>query len=363
MLIYVIDLTEEYLKKQDQTILDLLVYKMNCQFGTGNFIISPYRGTFITREAANVTNLNFCKDLTSELNLKSFQNYDSETTSKEFGKKIKDDGEYNVQIEKLYNGEIDKIDFDFDYNYEEGEPLHRLHFILQKEIIDEDIYFIGGIQDITEEQKHEQELININNALNLLIKESNHRIKNNLSILLKSISLEKRVNKNNLEEIIEKIEIIESMVIFHSLLYKGPTSKEVFILEYFIDFAEKTKDVYPASKEINYKIDTEKDFKVSADKIMPLSLIVNELITNTAKYAFENYEVENKEIYSSINKKDNICEIIYRNNGKGLDEDFNPKQTSGLGWIIINSLVEQLNGDYKVYNNNGMCFELIFPLN
>ena len=108
MLIYVIDLTEEYLKKQDQTILDLLVYKMNCQFGTGNFIISPYRGTFITREAANVTNLNFCKDLTSELNLKSFQNYDSETTSKEFRKKIKDDGEYNIQIEKLYNGEIDK---------------------------------------------------------------------------------------------------------------------------------------------------------------------------------------------------------------------------------------------------------------
>ena len=108
------------------------------------------------------------------------------------------------------------------------------------------------------------------------------------------------------------------MVIFYSLLYKGPTSKEVFILEYFIDFAEKTKDVYPASKEINYKIDTEKDFKVSADKIMPLSLIVNELITNTAKYAFENYEVENKEIYSSINKKDNICEIIYRDNGKEL---------------------------------------------
>lgn len=91
----------------------------------------------------------------------------------------------------LFACKLDKMDRVFDYNFEDGEELRRLHFIIQKELIDGEIYFLAGVQDITDEYKRQNELIKANDSLNLLIKESNHRIKNNLNILLRYISLEK----------------------------------------------------------------------------------------------------------------------------------------------------------------------------
>ncbi len=365
-LIYVIDVTAEYLKKQDNAISDMLVSKMNIEFGTGNFVISPERGTLFTPEVENVANIHHCKNYVSQLGFyKSFDDVTSEEIFEEFRSNIIDNGEYDEDIKKLYSGEIDKMDHTFDYNFAEGEELRRMHYILQKEIIDGDIYFIGGIQDITEEYKREQELIRLNNSLNLLIKESNHRIKNNLNILLRSISLEKRINNDNFEEVINKMELrIQSLNLFHTLLYTGPSSDEVWIMKYFIDFAKKIYDVYPTvSDEVIFTSADDGDFMISADKIIPLSLITNELIINSLKYAFEDYDVENKIIHGAIYKKDNCCEIIYKDNGKGLKKDFNPTESSGLGWIIIDALVNQLNGDYDIYNDDGFCFKLKFPLN
>ena len=101
---------------------------------------------------------------------------------------------------------------------------------------------------------------------------------------------------------------------------------------------------------------------VSADKIVPLSLITNELLTNSIKHAYVDFPINRKMIHGAIYKKDNCCEILYRDNGIGVPDDFNPKETSGLGWVIINALVDQLKGKYEVYKDDGMCFRLTFPL-
>ncbi len=247
--------------------------------------------------------------------------------------------------------------------FEDGEELRRLHFIIQKELIDGEIYFLAGVQDITDEYKRQNELIKANDSLNLLIKESNHRIKNNLNILLRYISLEKRLNKDNLAEVINKMEFrIKSLDLFHNLLYTGPSSDEVLIMEYFKNFAITLTDVYPTYDDIVFTSEDDSDFMVSADKIVPLSLITNELLTNSIKHAYVDFPINRKMIHGAIYKKDNCCEILYRDNGIGVPDDFNPKETSGLGWVIINALVDQLKGKYEVYKDDGMCFRLTFPL-
>lgn len=263
----------------------------------------------------------------------------------------------------LFACKLDKMDRVFDYNFEDGEELRRLHFIIQKELIDGEIYFLAGVQDITDEYKRQNELIKANDSLNLLIKESNHRIKNNLNILLRYISLEKRLNKDNLAEVINKMEFrIKSLDLFHNLLYTGPSSDEVLIMEYFKNFAITLTDVYPTYDDIVFTSEDDSDFMVSADKIVPLSLITNELLTNSIKHAYVDFPINRKMIHGAIYKKDNCCEILYRDNGIGVPDDFNPKETSGLGWVIINALVDQLNGEYEVYKDDGMCFRLTFPL-
>ena len=184
-----------------------------------------------------------------------------------------------------------------------------------------------------------------------------------MNILLRYISLEKRLNKDNLAEVINKMEFrIKSLDLFHNLLYTGPSSDEVLIMEYFQNFAITLTDVYPTYDDIVFTSEDDSDFMVSADKIVPLSLITNELLTNSIKHAYVDFPINRKMIHSAIYKKDNCCEILYRDNGIGVPDDFNPKETSGLGWVIINALVDQLKGKYEVYKDDGMCFRLTFPL-
>lgn len=363
-LIYVLDVTKETLEKQDSAILDILVSRMNLEFGTGNFVVHPERGALFTPEVENITNLHYCKNYVSELSFhKYFDGVHFMKIFEEFWKKVVDYDKYSDSITKLFAGEIDKMDTVLDYNFEDGEELRRLHFIFQKEIIDGEIYFLAGVQDVTEEYNRENELIKANSSLNLLIKESNHRIKNNLNILLRYISLEKRLNKDNLGEVIDKMELrIKALDLFHSLLYKGPSSEEVWIMDYFKNFAITVADVYPSYEDIVFTSDDDGDFKVSADKIVPLSLITNELLANSFKHAYVNFPIDKKVIHGAIYKNGNCCDILYRDNGVGVPDNFNPKETSGLGWVIINALVDQLNGKYEVYNDEGMCFRLTFPL-
>ncbi|MCQ2964479.1 MAG: sensor histidine kinase [archaeon] len=97
----------------------------------------------------------------------------------------------------------------------------------------------------------------------------------------------------------------------------------------------------------------------------PLVLMINELTTNTFKYAFEK-EDKTKEIYKSIREYEKngvkICEFSYKDSGKGLPDDFSIDSSKSLGWTIIKSLVTQLEGEYKIFNDNGFNFILEFPI-
>lgn len=116
---------------------------MNTELGTGNFVISPERGALFLPEIEKVTNLHYCKNHVFQLGFyKSFKGMLYEKIFEEFISNVIDDGEFEIRIKKLCSGEIDKIDSVFNYNFVDDE-LHRLHFILQKEIIDGQVYFLG----------------------------------------------------------------------------------------------------------------------------------------------------------------------------------------------------------------------------
>lgn len=127
-----------------------------------------------------------------------------------------------------------------------------------------------------------------------------------------------------------------------------------------------TEDLYytfnEQSSEITFKFDEYEEFKLPNEKMTPVLLILNEIVTNTFKYDYTSENNEN-EIYSYIKKEDNICECFIKDNGKGYPEGFDPKKSTGLGWLVITSLITQLNGEFEIYNDNGACFILRFPIN
>ena len=162
------DLTDEYNTRADNAIFDRIVSKMNMQFETGNYVVSPERGTMFTKEAEKVANLHYCKDYVSELGFhKDFNGVSEEEIMKEFNSRVLDDGTYEKLYNKVLSDELDKMDYTFDYQYDDND-IRRLHFILQKDIIDGEVYFVAGNQDITTDVKREEKLIKQNESLKLL---------------------------------------------------------------------------------------------------------------------------------------------------------------------------------------------------
>jgi hypothetical protein len=113
----------------------------------------------------------------------------------------------------------------------------------------------------------------------------------------------------------------------------------------------------PSNIENSLRFELEK-IKIDAEKVLPIGLIVNEIITNALKYAFpENpsptlvikLNILNKRIYLNIS-----------DNGKGLPLDYEAKETRSLGMELIQKMVKQLKGTVDIFNNKGVHYTISF---
>ncbi len=216
--------------------------------------------------------------------------------------------------------------------------------------------------DVTEARKHERELIKADAEKTVLIKEVHHRVKNNLQVISSLISLEERF-KTDSDIIIDITKSrINALALIHETIYNEEDMNYINVKYFIGEFDEKLKSLatYPDINFIN-EID---DWTLPVNAVTPLVLMINELTTNSFKYAFKEDDV--KEIFKSIHLyEDNgikMAKFHYKDNGKGLDEGFDIDSSRSLGWTIIKSLAAQLDGEYELFNDNGFNFVLKFPI-
>ena len=94
---------------------------------------------------------------------------------------------------------------------------------------------------------------------------------------------------------------------------------------------------------------------------VPIALIVNELVTNSLKYAFTNKESGHIKISLRKNPEADNWTIIVRDNGKGLPEE-SQKRKDSLGLKLVNIMTRQIGGIFETKNEDGAYFSLIFNL-
>lgn len=101
---------------------------------------------------------------------------------------------------------------------------------------------------------------------------------------------------------------------------------------------------------------------LNLDTSIPAGLIINELVTNSIKHAF-NDEKEGI-IFINLYTKDNILFLEVSDNGKGFPKEVDFKNTNSLGLQLVNTLVEQLNGNIELKENEekGTGFFINFPM-
>lgn len=194
-----------------------------------------------------------------------------------------------------------------------------------------------------------------------LLKEIHHRVKNNMQIVSSLLSLqwENVADQRYLNMIRESKNRINSMAMVHEMLYKSKDINRVELKEYVTRLTGNIISSFSRdSLIVEVRLNLEENLFLEIDKMIPIGLILNELISNSFKYAF-NINKKN-EISITVFKAINLLKLEVFDNGTGFSREVH--ENSSLGLQLITMLSEQLNGTFMFSSENGVKFELIFTL-
>ncbi|AKB83163.1 Sensory transduction histidine kinase [Methanosarcina barkeri 3] len=250
-----------------------------------------------------------------------------------------------------------------------------IHEIFQKikETDQKSEFYQGTIYDVTEKKETEKTLQNIETARK---KEIHHRIKNNLQVI--SSLLDLQAEKFQDKECIKDSEILEafgesqnrvlSMSLIHEELYKGKGTDTLNFSEYIKNLAKNLLQTYSLrSENVHLNMDLEENAFFDMDIAVPLGIIVNELFSNSLKYAFNEGEKGEIQIRLCRQEKNNethksLFNLTISDNGKGISENVEFENVESLGLQLVSLLVDQLDGEIKLNRDCGTEFVITFKV-
>lgn len=223
------------------------------------------------------------------------------------------------------------------------------------------------LREVKTQLKVEETNLKLNKALgqkDLLLGETHHRVKNNLQIISSLIRIQQSKEENTEASEVLKItqNRIEVMTILHEELYKSENFEEVGFNEYIPKIVLSLVSSYER-KEIEVIINSNQD-KVDLIKLIPCGLIINELVTNSIKHAF-NPVKKSPQILIEHKLEENKNVIIYLDNGSGFKdtevETINFNEINSFGLRLINGLVNQIEGKLWLESDeSGTKYTIIF---
>ena len=212
---------------------------------------------------------------------------------------------------------------------------------------------------------HAQSLQNSLSEKEVLLKEIHHRVKNNLQVIssLLYLNSKKIKDKEALEMFKESQHRVKSIALVHERLYQSKDLGKIDFKEYVVKLASdlfRSFAINVSMVKLNININ---DIYISIDTAVPCGLIINELVSNSLKYAFPEMGTSDKDnnINIDFNKNDS-GELILRiyDNGKGLPEGLDITKTQSLGLQLVDTLVAQLEGTLDIINSSGASFTIKF---
>ena len=234
----------------------------------------------------------------------------------------------------------------------------------EDEFVEHDLAFLQGAANILgmaiERERHE---LNLEAALKrheVLLKEMSHRVKNSLMIVTSMLQLQASNIGDpaltlHLEEAARRISAVAKA---HDQLFHGASMDRIDLGKYVEGIC---KDLDTSVAHCVIHTEAQYHIEISGDRAISAALIVNELTTNAAKYAYQ--DRTDGEIWVTVaGAGDNKVSISVRDEGRGLPQGFDLARPKGLGMRIVTSFVEQLGGTIEVRPHKpGTEFVVILP--
>ncbi len=264
--------------------------------------------------------------------------------------------------EKFNTSLADKTEWNFECRIVRRDGLTRWIWAKGNPGFDKDdnpVTMFGIVRDITESKLAEEKIIKLLHEKEILLKEIHHRIKNNMNIISGLLTLQAEIHESTETKhiLLDAAGRVQSMMVLYDKLYHSEISGNLSIGEYLPSLINEIINIFPRCKTIKIitKID---DISISSQKLATLGIIINELITNSMKYAFTGRA--DGTISVTSHKNSGPVTLIYEDNGTGIVDTEAFVSSSGFGIELVKTLVAQLDGSIKIESDNGLRFILEF---
>lgn len=208
------------------------------------------------------------------------------------------------------------------------------------------------IRDITARKEAEDEIKKQLSEKEILLKEIHHRVKNNIANIegLLILQLEESPDPEVKSALQDALSRVQSIRILYDKLLLGGDYHDISIKDYIGSLIDSLAGIFYKGGNISVEKHIE-DFHVNSKTAVPVGIIVNELLTNVYKYAFDGRSSGRVSIV--IEKKEELADLIIHDNGIGINEEIESGKTSGFGLTIVKMLADQLKGSYTIKNDKG----------
>ncbi|PAU92743.1 hypothetical protein CK503_15375 [Aliifodinibius salipaludis] len=224
------------------------------------------------------------------------------------------------------------------------------------------LYWVCVGRDITERKKDEKQLRESLKEKETLLLEIHHRVKNNLAVVAGMMQLQAfdEENRQFREKLFDSVARIQTMGSIHELLYQSESFSNLDFGDNLRKLVKNISDTFQTDFELDVHFEVD-SITLNINQAIPSSLIVNEVITNILKHAFED-DTQKGKITVSAKEDDDAIMLSVKDNGKGLPPDFNKvMDNKTLGLQLINTLSQQLSADYSYEPiKEGTKFKLSF---
>jgi PAS domain S-box-containing protein len=260
-------------------------------------------------------------------------------------------------------GRDDKYEIEFRMRHKDG---HYINILSRAFLITDDrgspLRLIGTHVDITDRKKAEERIRASLAEKEVLLKELHHRTKNNMQVISSLLNLQAMsIEDSWLQEAFEETRNrIKAMSLVHELLYKSKDISNLDVKEYIEDFSRALMKGYledPA--KVSLKLDVQ-SIPLSIEMAIPCGLVINELLTNSLKYAFPGDR--RGEIRIALHETGaGEMSLVYSDNGVGFPDGLDVSKTKTLGLRLVNDLAsERLKGKLQVRQDKGTEFQITF---
>jgi two-component system CheB/CheR fusion protein len=228
--------------------------------------------------------------------------------------------------------------------------------------------FVKIMRDVTEQRLAAEKLQQNADLLRIsvaekeaLLKEVHHRVKNNLQVIVSLLNLQARQIQEKavlalFEETRNRVMAISSI---HEQLYRGASFAGIELTAYARKLVPDLVRFYSLEQRVSVQFGGDEQVTLELERAVPFAMLLNELVSNACKHAFPAPQVGTIRI--DIHEHGERIELIVADSGQGLPAEFDYRQTSSLGLMLVHGMVQQLRGTIELRSESGTIARVLFP--